>query len=84
MMKLLLILSVLPAILAGDFNPNRLTIAEQDSILAIGTEPEEGVSTRYRLESENEEQIFRHSTLADWFVIDSMRHTRKQWARVWG
>ena len=78
MMKLLLILSVLPAILAGDFNPNRLTIAEQDSILAIGTEPEEGVSTRYRLESENEEQIFRHSTLADWFVIDSMRHTRKQ------
>ena len=78
MMKLLLILSVLPAILAGDFNPSRLTLAEQDSILAIGTEPEEGVSTRYRLESENEEQIFRHSTLADWFVIDSMRHTRKQ------
>ena len=78
MMKLLLILSVLPAILAGDFNPNKLTLAEQDSILAIGTEPEEGVSTRYRLESENEEQIFRHSTLADWFVIDSMRHTRKQ------
>ncbi len=78
MMKLLLILSVLPAILAGDFNPNRLTLVEQDSILAIGTEPEEGVSTRYRMESENEEQIFRHSTLADWFVIDSMRHTRKQ------
>lgn len=78
MMKLLLILSVLPAILAGDFNPNKLSDAEQDSILAVGTAPEEGISTRYRLESENEERIFRHSTYADWYVVDSMRHTRKQ------
>ncbi|MBR4431606.1 MAG: alpha/beta fold hydrolase [Paludibacteraceae bacterium] len=78
MIKLLLILSVLPAILAGDFKPQTLTIEEQDSILAIGVPPEEGVSTRYHLECENEEQLFRHSSYADWFVIDSMRHTRKR------
>lgn len=72
-MKLLLtILSVLPAILAGDFNPKTLTVAEQDSIL-------NGISEqRYRLESENEEKLFRHSTVADWFIVDTQRNKRKQ------
>ena len=72
MMKLLLILSVLPAILAGDFNPKTLSVAEQDSIL--NGLPEQ----RYRLESENEEQIFRHSSVADWFIVDTQKNTRKQ------
>lgn len=72
MIRLLLILSVLPAILAGDFNPKTLSLAEQDSIL--NGMPEQ----RYRLTSENEEHIFRHSCVADWFVFDTMRHTRKQ------
>ena len=72
-MKLLLtILSVLPAILAGDFNPKTLSVAEQDSIL--NGIPEQ----RYRLVSENEEKLFRHSSVAEWFIIDTMRHTRKQ------
>ena len=66
-------LTVLPAILAGDFNPQTLSIVQQDSILAKNVE-----SGRYRIEYENEERIFRHSRIADWFIIDTMRHTRKQ------
>ncbi len=73
MIKLLTILTVLPAILAGDFNPQTLSIVQQDSILAKNVE-----SGRYRIEYENEERIFRHSRIADWFIIDTMRHSRKQ------
>ena len=69
---LLIILSVLPAILAGDFNPKTLSTAEQDSIL--NGLPDQ----RYRLETEEEEKLFRHSSVADVFVVDTMRHTRKQ------
>ena len=77
-MKLLaIILSVLTGILGGDFNAKKLSVAEQDSILAISGQPSV-VSGRYRLEKENEEQIFRHSQVADWFIVDTMRHTRKQ------
>jgi len=76
-MRLLLIISVLPAILAGDFNPKTLTVHEQDSILAIGTKTEEPAS-RYKLESENGEKIFRRSSVADWYVYDTQRKTRKQ------
>jgi dipeptidyl-peptidase-4 len=77
-MKLLaIILSILPSILAGDFNAKTLSIAEQDSILAVSSQ-QSAVSGRYRLEKENEEKIFRHSEVADWYVIDTMRHTRKQ------
>lgn len=73
MMKLtLILLSVLPAILAGDYNAKTLSVAEQDSIM--GVQP----TGRYRLEKENEERIFRHSEVADWYILDTMRHTRKQ------
>lgn len=80
-MKLLaIILSVLPAILAGDYTAKTLSVAEQDSILNADqvVEDDYTVCTRYRLESENEDKIFRHSSVADWFVYDTMRHTRKQ------
>ena len=76
MRLILFILSVLPAILAGDYNAKTLSVAEQDSILNV--QSAEGQCTRYRLESENEEQLFRRSSVADWFVIDTMRHTRKR------
>ena len=78
MMKFLLILSVLSGILAGDYNAKTLSVAEQDSILNGAIGDVEGVCTRWRLEKENEEKIFRHSEVADWFIIDTMRHTRKQ------
>lgn len=76
-MKILLIfLTVLQGILAGDYNPKTLSAAEQDSILSIGDQT--APAGRYRLECENEERIFRHSRLADWYVVDTMRHTRKK------
>ena len=76
-MKILLIfLTVLQGILAGDYNPTTLSAAEQDSILAMGDQT--ATAGRYRLESENEERIFRRSRLAEWYVVDTMRHTRKK------
>lgn len=83
-MRFLLILTVLTGILNGDYNAETLSVAEQDSILNDGMSATEllndemTVSTRYRLEMENEERIFRHSRLADWYIVDTMRHTRKQ------
>ena len=73
---LAIILSVLTGILGGEYNANTLSVAEQDSILNI--QSENAQNTRYRLEKENEEKIFRHSEVADWYVVDTMRHTRKQ------
>ena len=73
MKTLLIILSVLTGILGGEYNAKTLSVAEQDSILN-GIE----ASGRYRLEKENEQRIFRRSEVADWFIIDTMRHTRKQ------
>lgn len=83
MRLLVIILGVLTGILNGDYAPKTLSIAEQDSLLNEGMSATKSlndgmISTRYRLESENEEQIFRHSQVAEWFVYDTMRHTRKR------
>ena len=67
-----IILTVLQGLLAGEYNANALSVAEQDSILGVQA------TGRYRLEKANEEQIFRRSEVAEWFIIDTMRHTRKQ------
>ncbi len=72
MKVLAIILGVLTGILGGDYKANTLSEAEQDSILDVQA------TGRYRLESENEESLFRHSSVADWYVYDTMRHTRKQ------
>lgn len=73
-MKLLVvILSVLTGILGGEYNAKTISAEEQDSLLNSVE-----ASGRYRLECENEEKIFRHSSVADWYIVDTMRHTRKQ------
>lgn len=81
-MKLfVIILSVLTGILGGEYNAKTLSVAEQDSILnALGSESVSalGRSGRYRLEKENAQKIFRHSEVADWYIVDTMRHTRKR------
>ena len=75
-MKLLVIIvSVLTGILGGEYNAKTLSAEEQDSILADGLQV---TGYRYRLEKENAERIFRHSEVADWFVVDTMRKTRKR------
>lgn len=78
-MRLLLILSVLSGILSGEYNAKTLSSAEQDSILTAlcPVVEEDGVSTRYRLEKENEEQLFRHSQVADWYIFDTQKNKRK-------
>jgi dipeptidyl-peptidase-4 len=50
-------------------------VAEQDSILAV-SDSQTAVSTRFLLEKENEETIFRRSTVANWFIVDTQRKTR--------
>ena len=80
MKTLLIILSVLTGILGGEYNAKILSVAEQDSILNELTN--ERVSElgrgRYRLEKENEEKIFRRSEVADWYIVDTMKHSRKR------
>ena len=72
-MKLfLLIVSVLSGILAGDYNAKTLSAAEQDSILNGANEQ------RWTLEAEEEEQIFRRSKIAYWYIVDHQKNTRKQ------
>ena len=72
MRLLLIIVTVLTGILNGDFKPQTLSIEKQDSILNVAEE-----KGRYRLEKENEQTLFRHSQVADWYIIDTMRQTRK-------
>jgi len=72
MKVLAIIVGVLTGILSEEYNAKALSCAEQDSILGVEA------TGRYRLEKENEEGLFRHSEVADWFIIDTMRHTRKQ------
>lgn len=81
MKLLLIILSVLTGILGGEYNAKTLSVAEQDSILRIsglGVSGLEANGGRYRLEKENEEKIFRRSEVADWYIVDTMRHSRKK------
>jgi len=77
MKGLLIVISVLTGILGGEYNAKTLSVAEQDSILAVSTQSP-AVNGRYRLEKENAQKIFRHSEVADWYIVDTMRHTRKQ------
>ena len=76
-MKLLvIILSVLTGILNGEYNAQTLSAEKQDSILNV--QRDDAQCTRYRLEKENAQKIFRRSEVADWFVVDTMRKTRKR------
>ena len=58
MVKTTIIAGLLSAILGGEYNAKTLSIAEQDSILndGISASLNEGMSNRYRLESENEQK----------------------------
>ena len=59
MMKLLMILTVLPAILSGSYNARTVPSSVQDSLLAVEPTDIADYSARYQLESENEQTIFR-------------------------
>ena len=77
MKGLVIIVGVLTGILSGEYKAKTLSVAEQDSILGAQNTAY-STQTRYRLEKENEQKIFRHSEVAEWYVVDTMRRTRKQ------
>ena len=77
MRTLLLILSVLPAILAGEYTAQTMPAERQDSVLAVSGD-RLAVSGRWRLESENEQTRFRHSAVADWYIVDTQKNKRTQ------
>lgn len=66
--------NVFEPLLSGAFNAQTLSIEKQDSILN-GIDASRG---RYTLEYENAEPLFRRSFVADWYIVDNERHTRKQ------
>ena len=57
-------------LLQGGFDAKVLTADQMDSIL------NPAVVTRYRLEYENPQQLFRHSFMADYYLVDTQRKTR--------
>ena len=61
-------------LLQGGYDAKILTTEEQDSLLAIGNG--QLAMGRYRLEYENKQQLFRHSFLADYYLIDTHKDTR--------
>ena len=63
------------------YNAELMSAAEQDSILGNGERfmaNGEGTPKRFRLEYENKQQIYRHSFLADYYVVDTKKNTRTQ------
>lgn len=71
---------VLSDVLGGAYNAHTLRPAEMDSILnpAQKMTDESALSApgRYRLEFENEVPIYRHSTEADCYLVDTKKGTR--------
>jgi len=58
-------------ILDGVYNTQTLTVHEQDSIL--GNLPVQ----RYRLDYTDKQQIYRHSFMANYWIVDTQKNTRK-------
>ncbi len=62
---------VMHDILDGQYNAKTLSVHEQDSIL--GNLP----AQRYRLDYTDKQQIYRHSFVANYWIIDTQKDTRK-------
>ena len=66
-------------LLKGGYDAKVLTPTEMDSIFANTPSPIANTSspqTRYKLEYENKQQLFRHSFLADYYLVDTQKNTR--------
>lgn len=62
---------VMRNILDGTYNPTTLSVHEQDSVL--GNLPD----LRYRLDYTDKQQIYRHSFLANYVIVDTQKNMRK-------
>ena len=62
------------------YNAALMSADEQDSIMAersSGAKDEIAVSPRFRLEYENKQQIYRHSFVADYYVVDTKKKNQR-------
>lgn len=62
------------------YNAALMSADEQDSIMAersSGAKDESAVSPRFRLEYENKQQIYRHSFVADYYVVDTKKKNQR-------
>ncbi|MBO4518553.1 MAG: DPP IV N-terminal domain-containing protein, partial [Paludibacteraceae bacterium] len=65
-------------ILNKEYNAQLMSAAEQDSILGDGLQVTgDGPQKRWRLEYENKQQIYRHSFVADYYVIDTKKKNQR-------
>ena len=64
-------------LLQGGYDAKTLSQQQMDSVLEVRSSGGQEVgSERYRLEYENKQQLFRHSFLADYYLIDTHKNTR--------
>jgi dipeptidyl-peptidase-4 len=61
--------------LQGGYDAKVMSAIQIDSVLWIDHREAES-STRYRLEYENKQPLFRHSYMADYYLIDTQKNTR--------
>ena len=57
-------------LLCGGYDAKVMSAAEMDSVLG------DEAKGRYRLEWENKQSLFRHSFLADYYLVDTQKNTR--------
>lgn len=62
-------------LLCGGYDAKTMTIAEMDSVLNLGNQEVSG-GDRYRLEWENKQQLYRHSFMADYYLVDTQKNVR--------
>ena len=62
-------------LMRGGYDAKTLTASQLDSVLSAGTQ-EQGSVSRYRLEYENKQQLYRHSFFANYYLLDTQKNTR--------
>lgn len=62
---------VMTDILDGKYNAKKMSIEQIDSVLGNSD------NGRFRLEYENKQQLFRRSFIADYYIVDTQKNTRK-------
>ena len=67
--------TVLLDLLEGKYDAKIMTMAEMDSVLNLGNQASD-MGNRYRLEWENKQSLFRHSFVADYYLVDTQKNTR--------
>ena len=62
-------------LLCGGYDAKTMTASQLDSVLNDGAQ-ESGNALRYRLEYENKQQLYRHSFMADYYLVDDQKNVR--------